>query len=379
VLKTEDLVSSIECISYDQEKVYSSVKEALVQIGFELPEGKTVLIKPNIMTQNRPEQNSITHYTVVDALCRLLKEKNCRIQIGESIAFYQKGLTRKAFEKSGIQKIAAEYDALLLPFEESPLIKVPSPASKIKELYIPQCLLEADMIINACKLKTHGGLRLSGALKNMFGCLPGGYKQRIHQWCRNDYELSDVFLDIHEILRPALSVMDGVISLDGGPSAIGKPVMTSRILASSSAAALDLAACRILGYAPEEIPTLIQAKNRKWISSYEDFKVLGDLPSVKFRFLVKGKIPESYEKPGLFVTHTYVTPDIRSSRCNCCGDCLEVCPVQAILPGDQHPVIDTKLCINCYHCLSICPRGAIIIKSSAANKFIRLVRRIVGI
>jgi uncharacterized protein (DUF362 family)/NAD-dependent dihydropyrimidine dehydrogenase PreA subunit len=372
-------VSSVKCESYDQEEVFLSVREALLKIDFILPENKTVLIKPNIMSQNRPEQHSITHYSIIEALCRLLKENNCRIQIGESIAFYQNGLTRKAFETSKIKEVADKYGALLIAFDEEELFGVQIDDAFLKELYIPKCLFEADMVINVCKLKTHGGMRLSGALKNMFGCLPGGYKQKIHMWSKNDFELSDIFLDIHKIIKPALSIMDAVVSLDGGPSAIGKPVKTSRILASTNAAALDLAACKIVGYEPTDVATLICARKRNMISNFTDVQILGDLVPMEFKTLIKGKIAEQYGRTGIFVKYTYVNPAIVNSKCINCGKCVNLCPVSAIKQSDTRIIIDINRCINCYCCLNICPEKAVTIKSSFMNKFIRAMRYILGI
>lgn len=372
-------VSSVKCESYDPKEVYSSLKEALDRIGFILPENKTVLIKPNILAQNRPEQHSITHYSIVEALCRLLKENHCNIQIGESIAFYQTGLTKKAFVTSRIKEVADKYGATLIAFDDQALTAVRTNGICLEELYIPNCLLEADMVINACKLKTHGGMRLSGAVKNMFGCLPGGYKQKIHMWAKNDFELSDVFLEIHKIIKPAVSIMDAVVSLDGGPSAIGKPVKTSRILASTNAAALDLMACKILGYEPTDVATLLCAKQKNMISDFNDVELLGDLVPMKFKRLIKGKIPDQYGKPGLFVKDTYVDLAIDQSKCTDCGQCLNFCPVRAIKKSNSVMRIEIHHCINCYGCLNVCPQKAIIVKPSLMNKLMRGVRYIIKI
>lgn len=372
-------VSSVKCESYDLQEVYAALKEAIKKIDFQLPFNKKVLIKPNIMSQNKPDQHSITHYSIVEVLCQLLKENNCRILIGDSIAFYQKGLTRKAFETSKIKEVAIKYGAKIIPFDEEKLVKVSINNSVLNELYIPECILEADMVINACKLKTHGGMRLSGALKNMFGCLPGGYKQLIHMWSKNDYELSDIMLDIHKIIKPAISVMDAVISLDGGPSAIGKPVRTSRILASVNAGSLDLAACMIMGYEPNHIPLLICAKNRSMISDFDDIELQGDFIPTHFKKLVKGDILEQYGKPGIFVKHTYVSPTVRNSKCINCGICQKFCTVGAFIIKENEVAIDHQRCIKCYGCLHICPVKAITIKSSNINKFIRIMRYVLDI
>lgn len=369
-------VSAVLCSTYELEEVYRAVKESFAWIGFELPENKTVLIKPNLMGQNRPDQHTITHYALIDALCRILSEHHCRILIGDSSAFYQKGMTVRAFQTARFSEVAEKYDASLIPFEKEELVRVDSGLKGLQELYIPKVLLDVDMVINACKLKTHGALRLSGALKNMFGCLPGGYKQKIHMWTRNEFELSEVFLDIHQIIKPAVSIMDAVYSLDGGPSAMGTPVKTSRIFASANAAALDAVACRMIGYEPQDISTLICALNRHMISSYDDIEISGSIVPVKFKHINKDPLELDRGKDSIFVTDTYVYPAIDLSRCTVCGHCIDICPVKAIAVRQDKVEVNKKQCINCYRCLYECPENAIEVSAPAMNKFMRAGRKI---
>ena len=155
---------------------------------------------------------TVTHYSVVAALCQLLADNGCRVQIGDSEAFFERGMTRKAFRVTRLEQVAARYGACLVPFEEQPLVEVATGLAWLPHLSLPRALLDADVVINAPKLKSHSGMRLSGALKNMFGCVPGGHKQRIHVLSANAFELSDAFLAIHRLVRPALAVMDAVVA-----------------------------------------------------------------------------------------------------------------------------------------------------------------------
>ena len=127
-----------------------------------------VLIKPNIMAQNPPEKHTITHPAFIDAICQVLSEYGCSIVIGESIAFYEPGLTEKALVTSGIKAVAEKYHAKTTGFEQVPLRKIEisgdDALKSMPALYVPEILFENDLIINACKLKSHQGwLRLSGA------------------------------------------------------------------------------------------------------------------------------------------------------------------------------------------------------------------------
>lgn len=368
-------VSAVFCSAYDSDPMYLAVSEALNRIGFIPPVNKTVLIKPNLMAQNKPEQHTITHFSLIDALCRILDENGCKIKIGDSSAFYQKGMTLKAFETSGIRDVADRYGARLIPFEKQPLVKMETGSQgTIKELYVPRILLDVDMVINASKLKSHGSMRLSGALKNMFGCLPGGYKQKLHIWTRNETELADVMLDIHDIVKPALSIMDAVVALDGGPTALGHPIPMERILASTNAAALDVIACRMIGYAPEEVELLANALKRRMISSFDDIELIGDIAPRIFKHLKKGPFLQDKGKNSIFVTETYVSPEIDRIDCSHCGHCVEICPVQAITFLNGKYSVNEDRCINCYQCGYECPAGAIRFSSSLLNKLIRALR-----
>jgi uncharacterized protein (DUF362 family)/NAD-dependent dihydropyrimidine dehydrogenase PreA subunit len=381
----KEKVSAVECGSYELEEVYASVAEAIRRIGYAFPEDKTVLIKPNVVTQNRPDQHTVTHYTVVDALCRLLSEKNNRILIGDSSAFYMKGLTARAFETAMLDKVAEKYGARLVPFEEEAIIPVREgvEGKQVNVIYLPKILFEVDMIIDACKLKTHSALRMSGAVKNMFGCMPGGYKQKVHWWVNNDLELADIFLDIVKITKPVLCVMDAVYGLDGGPSALGKPVKVSRILASTNPAALDIAACKILGYEPGNIATLIRAKDRHMIEDYDDIEILGNLEHVKFSKITEGPLTIDYDKDSFMVKHTYTEVKAVHSKDFDSADykkCIAVCPVNAIKYDEKGKIyVDRDVCISCYHCLTACPANMIKPVPSIINRLGRFAGRAIGI
>lgn len=372
-------VSAVECRSYAFAEVDAAVTTALDRIGFDLPRGGTVLLKPNVMSQNRPGQHTVTHPAVVAALCGLLSDNGCRVQIGDSEAFFERGMTRRAFHTTGLDRVAARFGATLVPFEEQPLVACPTGLPRLPTLYLPRAVLDADVVVNVPKLKSHSGLRLSGALKNLFGCVPGGYKQAIHRWSANDFELSDAILAIHRIVRPALTVMDAVVGLDGGPAAIGRGVRTGRVLASTSAAALDLVASRMIGYDPAEVSTLQRAVASGMIAGYDDADLLGTIESLTFSRLVRGPIPAGRDGDGgLFVTATFVQPRV-TRRCNGCDACLPACPVGAIRRDGGRATINEATCLTCYHCLTLCPQDAIGFHSSPLNKVVRGVRTLTGL
>jgi len=366
---------------YDIHKADTAVNTLLAKLDIKIKLNSTVFIKPNVMAQNKPSQHTVTHYAVIDALCDYLSHKNCSIQIGDSIAFFQKGLTRKAFKTTKLWDVAKKYNARLVVFDEEPLTKITTGLTVFKQLFLPKILLEADMIINACKLKTHGGgLRFSGAVKNVFGCLPGGYKQKAHIWLKNDFELSDLFIDIMQSIKPALHIMDAIIGLDGGPSALGKPTPVGALLASRNPAALDVVACRMIGYEPEQIAIMVRAKERGLISDFNNIEVLGTAPCVQFKKLIKTPLPRHKGKDSMFVTDTFVYPVVRRSKCSACRDWLAFCPTGAIqFDAKAKAAVDYESCIFCYYCLTACKERAVSIKASFKNKLIRGMRLLLGL
>ncbi|MGC8765794.1 MAG: DUF362 domain-containing protein [Brevinematia bacterium] len=363
---------------YNSKKIKDAIKKGVLQNGFSFPANEKVLLKPNIFSQNFPEQHSITHFTIVEALCNILKENNCEIFIGESIAFYQKGLTKKAFKTSRIEEVAIKYDARLVPFEEERLIGITQDFTILKKLYLPEILFKVDSIINLPKLKTHSAMRLSGAVKNLYGCIPGGFKQKAHLIAKDDFEFSDILIDLNLLIKPHLNIIDAIYALDGGPTALGRPKKLGKILISDNPFAVDVVVARMIGYEPEDISTLIRAKERGLVD-FDDIEIKGNFLVKRFNSLIKGDFAKEI-KPSIFVTKTYVSPYVDNTVCNKCYKCLEFCTPKAIEKSEtSYPVVNYERCVYCYYCFSGCPKKAIKPESAFLNKFINFVRAVLRI
>jgi uncharacterized protein (DUF362 family) len=370
-------VSVVPCDSYEQNEIDKAINEALKKINFEIKPNSKILIKPNLVSPNTPEQHSVTHYTLIDFLCRYFQEKKCDVVIGESSAFYMKnGYTEDAYRKSKIYDVAKKYSVPLIAFENEKIISVPKKNLKfLDELYFPEMINRFDLIVDVPKLKTHMLMRFSGALKNLYGTIPGGFKQLLHMKTKNINEFAEVLLDIYENIKPKiLSVCDAVVGLDGGPAAvIGKPKKIGYILASMNPIALDVIACQIIGYSPDDITTITMAEKRNLIN-VNNVKAVGKFDKIIFEKLQKGPIVDSKEDSPL-ITKTYAMPKI-TSKCNLCGKCVPRCPRGAFEIKNNKLEFDKEKCIACYSCVPICPVKAIKLKESKMNKFFTFVRRI---
>jgi uncharacterized protein (DUF362 family)/ferredoxin len=368
------------CDSYDPETVYRAMLKALDAIGFTARPGTKVLLKPNVIGQNTPEQAATTHPSVVDAACRYFREHGCSVSIGDSSAFYQGGGTTAGMETTGIAAVAKKHGARLIPFETTALREITG-GKYLDPLYISEAVYEHDLVVNLPKLKVHRLARYTGAIKNVYGCISGGTKWLYHirYQHRPDYQemWGNPLVDVYEAVSPRLTIMDAVIGLDkDGPQATGEPRFTGLLLASTSGPALDVVACRIIGFEPHWVPAVREALARG-LTDEEKITILGTLPLIPYV-----KLPDMRTSTGLFQKigdyffgQIMVTPVIELDKCTKCGACVEKCAPAAITWNNKRlPVIDYGKCVSCYCCEKYCAYDAIHLSGGTVNHIIRGVR-----
>ncbi|MBD3247289.1 DUF362 domain-containing protein [Candidatus Pacearchaeota archaeon] len=348
----------VKCNSYNQKKVDKAVSKALKSIGFNAKDykGKKVLIKPNVLGSfTKEKQKAITtHPSLVKAVCKILKKAGVKkIFIGDS-SFMG---TPKAFKKSGIEKVAKQYsvDKKPLIFEQDKLVKIKDSKAKIlKDFPISKKASNADLIINMPKMKTHSLAQVTLGIKNLYGLIPGGLKQRLHTKA-SGRRFSEILVDIYQNMKPQLNILDGVIGMEGeGPSS-GTSKKAGLILASRNAIALYIAASKIMGFKPKKIPAIKYALKRKLYSGYK-FELIGmkKLPKIPFKKSSKSKSVSGAR--ALFRKEKPIVCDVQ--KCIKCGTCAKHCPVNAITLK-PYPVIDKKKCIRCFCCMEVCPVHAL--------------------
>lgn len=238
-------VAIMDAARYDESLIAAKITVALAALALEIPHNAQVLVKPNLLAQNSPQQCGTTHPAVVAAICSLLRDNGCAITIGDSSAFWQPGNTRRAFATSGIAKVASRFGATLVAFEEDGgRMHHRSENRVLKDILLARALDETDYMVNVPKHKTHSFFRLSGAVKNLFGLVPGGAKYEYHflgGFRRTDF--GEKLADIAAMVPRSLTVLDAITGLEGyGPAATGKPRETGLLLVSDNPFAVDCAA-----------------------------------------------------------------------------------------------------------------------------------------
>lgn len=349
-------VAVVKCSSYEQAKVDKAVRKALKLIGFDPLNRTKVLIKPNIVMLGKDKKKNlatITHPAVIESVCKFLKENECTIYIGES-SFMS---TDCFMKQAGIWKIAKKYVKRGKPtiFEQEKLIKIHDKHAKIlKRFKIAKILKEVDYIINMPKMKTHVLTEYTGGIKNLYGVIPGGLKQKLHNKAHGEKNFSNLLVDIYQNIKPQLTIMDGVIGMEGHGPTSGHPKKTGLILASKNTIALDICACKIMVINPKKVYHINYAVKRGLYPEF-NFQLVGvkKLPIMHFR---KARIEARKEISRRVFEEKPIVCDYE--KCIKCGLCSQKCPAHAIRLA-PFPIINRKKCIRCFCCMEICPQHAL--------------------
>jgi len=353
-------VAIVKCSNYKQEEVDKAIKKILKLLKFPVNKYKEILIKPNVLGYFKENLNAIiTHPSIIQSLLKIFRNA----KVGESSATD----TENNLRKTGYWKFKP------IVLEEKKLIKIKDEKAKVlKHFYLPNPIKEADLIINVAKLKTHTLTKMTGAIKNLYGCIAGGMKQVYHKEAIGEEKFSKLLVDIYQNIKPELNIMDAVIAMEGeGPSA-GKPKKVNLLLASKNAIALDIVAARIMGFKARKILAVKEAIKRKLYPSYE-IKIVGDfkeIPNLKF------EKPSRFKRALIKAVLLGMTKEkiiVNESKCIKCGICMRHCPKKAI-SLKPYPVIDTKKCIRCFCCIELCPHHALFLKDHFIKRIFKKIR-----
>lgn len=356
------------CSDYEYANVKSAVEKIFQEFGGVADIVKTgaiknVLIKPNLLMPRKPEEVTTTNPAVVKAVAELFTSAGCTVTIADSCGGpYTKMLQTRLYNLCGMTKVAEETGATLNFDFESRDVEYED-----RRFPIITPVLDADYIVDIAKLKTHGLAYYTGAVKNMFGTIPGLTKAKYHSKYPNKEDFCEMLVDLCECTKPSFSIIDGVIGMEGqGPSG-GRPKNVGLIIGSTNPHAADLAGARIMGFVPSIIHTLVIAERRGYIpKTAHELEYSGVNPAqYEFKFIPPIKnspIPIGFMPKAIrpLLTKLFVPyPDIHTDTCIGCGDCSRVCPEQTISIINKKAVIDYSKCIKCYCCHEMCPYKAI--------------------
>lgn len=372
------------CKSYEEAEVSAALQAAVDAAGgldWVTP-GMRVALKLNLVSAMKPEQAATVHPAVVCALVKLLTARGAHVILGDSPGgLYTAAHLQRVYDVTGLRAAEALGAELNADFSVCP-VSYPE-AAQARSFTMTAYLKQADAIIDVCKLKTHGMMGMTNAVKNFFGIIPGTMKPEYHYKYPKAADFADMLVDLCEYCKPRLCICDAVVGMEGNGPTQGSARPIGCLIAAQSAHKLDLAACGLIGLTPCEIPTLSAAIRRGLCpDSAEKLTIFGDpaaftVPDYKtvpsqasVFFRSGGKGPFSRLADSVKFHMFTPLPKLRSKDCVGCKKCANICPAKAITMKRGKPRIDRKACIHCFCCQEFCPKGAMVVGRTALAKLL---------
>ena len=346
--------------------------------------GNKVLVKVNMgcSSVRNPKDRFTTHPSIVEAIIRLLQDCGAIVSFGDDVARVGK-YCEQLWKKTGMWDVAERTGATLIDFVAAGAREVRGSLLYPRKYLVTNAYFDADVVINAANCRSHANIVMSGAIKNMFGCIIGLRKQLIHTlFPGNVRKFGKAIADIHRVIPANLSFLDltSVIEGHGSGDAI-RPVRL--LLASTDPVALDTVAAYTIGYQKLPIWTAYYG-NQLGVgcNDLEQISIQGldwyrfEKPHLQYPWLDPRVKLSIYSRSTAVVNNTILRPRpvITAAKCTGCRDCITRCPVQCIEPAPDNVYrINYKNCVDCGCCLKACETGAVNLEFVGLAKAIRLL------
>ena len=356
------------CHQYCHEELVAAVAAAVAAAGGwpeKIKKAESLLLNPNLLSARHPDQAVTTHPDLIRAvICELRKLGIKRIVLGDSPAGSYSW--SKLWDTTGMSELAAAENIELLPFEKVRRVECRNGIT-VPLLYE---LEEFDAVISLPKLKTHILTKVTAAVKNTYGLIPGSAKSMFHGSYQSPLSMGEFIADFYGLVKPDFIIMDAVICMEGEGPANGSPYPLGLVFAGEDAAAIDSCACEAFNYTAGDIPLLrkVEANGFGIVDSNSiervgnGWEILRTSQPKRSHSDFLHRIPQRlFHVLTLFLSFR---PHIDQKSCVRCGICAKVCSQNAIIKNKrngQYQVQSSK-CILCMCCMESCAEHAITLK-----------------
>jgi uncharacterized protein (DUF362 family) len=264
-------VSLIRAESYDRKQLRTDLEtllEPLGGIGAVVKPGNRVLLKPNLLTGGRVGRECITRPEIVYGVAQLVREAGGKPFLGDSPAF---GSARGVAKANGYLPLLEELD---IPIVEFHGVSYETENTDFNRLRLCKEAMDADVVINLPKVKSHTQLTLTLGVKNLFGCVPGKMKAWWHMEAGKDEKrFGEMLVETARAIAPDLTILDGIIGHEGNGPSGGEPRSLNLLAASCDVFALDRAMVDVLNVDPSLVPT---------VAASQRLGLVGDIADIDF-------------------------------------------------------------------------------------------------
>ena len=356
------------CPDYAPEHCRAAMEAVVGSLDWVRP-GMRIGVKLNLVHAAAPETAATTHPALIKALVELLTARGASVVLGDSPGgLYTAAALDRVYRVCGLEGLGAELN------HDVSVKEAVFPEGKVlKRFQYTGWLDGCDAIINFCKLKTHGMMAMTCAVKNFFGVIPGTMKPEYHFRFPQATDFANMLVDLQVYWKPKLHIVDAVTAMEGNGPTAGTPRAMGLVLAAEDPFQLDQVCAPLIGLKPEQVLTQQAALDRGLVEPFDlprslvpycktDFR-LPPAKSTLFRSVLPGKAGEALGRTIQELLSP--RPTLKEPACIGCGKCARLCPAKAIEMVQNKPKIHRKQCIRCFCCQEFCPKGALEAKRSA--------------
>ena len=369
------------CIDYSPETVRRALENVIGAaggLGWVKP-GMRVGIKLNLCAAKPPEAAATTHPVLAAELTGMLRERGAEVVLGDSPGGpFVPALMHRCYEAAGLRLCEEAGGRLNEDFGWS---EAEFPEGKsLRRFACVDWLRDCDEVINFCKLKSHGMMGMTAAVKNLYGVIPGTHKSEYHFQHEDPQRFADMLVDLNEYVRPRLCLCDAVEIMEGNGPTMGTPRHLGLLLAGRDPYRLDRLCAALLGLKEREIPYLEAARRRGLLADAEpditamaapyalkDFRRSGATASW-FARSEEDRGLRKLMKQGMYLL--FRSRPVPGRDCVGCGKCVRDCPAAAITMEKGRAKIRRRACIRCFCCQEFCPTGAMRVQRSLAARLL---------
>ncbi|HEX2694522.1 MAG TPA: DUF362 domain-containing protein [Acidobacteriota bacterium] len=376
-------VAVVRCSSYEKPRLRDAIGRSLELIGglgAIIGTGSKVFVKINHLSPGSPPERAIvTHPLFTRQVLEFLKDLGANITVGDDI---QSGSV-DGFEVSGYGAMCREMGVRLINLKSAGFREVPCAGGEaLKSVHVSSVVLEADSIVDLPKLKTHSFTAFTGAVKNMFGVIPYGSRLELHSRFPGSDAFGRMLVDIFACVPPRLTLMDGIVAMEGPGPAGGSARPVGLVLAGRDAVAVDAIAQDLVGFGPDDVETTASAARRGLGTADPGaIEIAGEpLADVRVKRFRKASLPVGLLKRKLpAFLYAYVSgelvlsPEVVPAACTGCGECFNVCPRRAVVMEGGRARIHKEPCIGCLCCHEVCRADAIRLRQRPVGRAARVL------